>query len=48
MSPDDFASLSDSQLAYALRQLELKLASLRHATNAIGLELYRQFRDKLG
>jgi hypothetical protein len=40
------AALSDEQLAYALRQIELRLASLRYATSTIGQALARQFEAK--
>jgi ribosomal protein L29 len=42
----DFAALSDEQLAYALRQLELKLASLRYRTSASGQVLYQEFLEE--
>jgi hypothetical protein len=43
----DFASLTDQQLSFALRQLELRLASLRDATSAVGQALYQQYRERL-
>jgi hypothetical protein len=43
---DGFATLSDDQLDYALRQLDLRLAYLRAAQTAIAQALHRQFSAK--
>jgi hypothetical protein len=43
----DLRTLPDKTLAYLAHQLELKLATLRTATSAIGVALYQQMQDKL-
>jgi hypothetical protein len=40
-------TLHDPALAYLARQLEAKIASLRHATSAIGVSLLQQYRERL-
>jgi hypothetical protein len=42
----DLRPLTDQQLSFALRQLELRIAALRYATSALGQALYQQFLEK--